>query len=91
MDREKLQAEILALRRKLEEKEADLRELEEVEEELEKRRKIDGTNGCEAVNGTRAGAGFGRESERPRFPLVAEEYRRYGRQMILPEIGLRGM
>jgi adenylyltransferase and sulfurtransferase len=32
----------------------------------------------------------GMSSERPRYPLLAEEYRRYGRQMILPEIGLEG-
>ena len=26
----------------------------------------------------------------PKWPLQAEEYKRYGRQMILPQIGLQG-
>lgn len=30
------------------------------------------------------------EKNDPRWPLGADEYRRYGRQMIMPEIGLEG-
>lgn len=31
------------------------------------------------------------DTEESRWPLLAEEYRRYGRQMIVPQLGVQGM
>jgi len=41
------------------------------------------------TNETSAATSDGQQSPR-KWPLLAEEYRRYGRQMIVPQIGLQG-
>jgi adenylyltransferase/sulfurtransferase len=59
-------------------------ELKKLKTELANAR-IDSRNSTEHVKGPTKD-----EVNTHRWPLQAEEYRRYGRQMILPEIGLQG-
>ncbi|KAF7595671.1 Urmylation protein [Aspergillus hancockii] len=54
------------------------RELEDAEQAAMKARAQDTPNPTDTVNETR------------RWPLLDEEYRRYGRQMIVPQVGLQG-
>ncbi|KAE8350829.1 hypothetical protein BDV28DRAFT_30147 [Aspergillus coremiiformis] len=58
------------------------RELESAEQEAIKARAPDALNLAPTVSN--------QCSEKRRWPLLDEEYRRYGRQMIVPQVGLQG-
>src|SRR6266498_3872497 len=78
---ESLASQLQELRLQLDEKNARLKELEE---------QLQCQPAAQPIQSQVHGAPETFSPERPHYPLLAAEYQRYGRQMILPEIGLQG-
>ncbi|KAF8866655.1 Molybdopterin-synthase sulfurtransferase [Acephala macrosclerotiorum] len=52
--------------------------------------KLDAQNGASSVETSLEGLGLEDPVTRGKWPLSSEEYKRYGRQMIVPNIGIQG-
>jgi adenylyltransferase/sulfurtransferase len=81
---ESVNASAEALKRQIEATEAELAMLKDQLAEVEAR----------AVQQKINGLSIGKETLHPvtqKWPLLPEEYKRYGRQMIVPSIGIKGI
>jgi adenylyltransferase/sulfurtransferase len=81
MDTENNRAE--ALRNQIANAERQVQKLKERLADVESRGKAEGQNSQPHEKGLDSGAS-------KKWPLTAEEYTRYGRQMIVPTIGIEG-
>jgi len=82
MSTSELQAEVDALERRLKETKKRLAKALALQTSCSPQQ--------DAVQHEQAGTTADEEESTDRRPLSAEEYKRYGRQMIMPEIGLQG-
>jgi adenylyltransferase/sulfurtransferase len=57
--------------------------------ELEMAEKAASAESCGAIDGA-LNTDLHEQKQKQKWPLSAEEYKRYGRQMIVPQIGLQG-
>jgi len=98
---ESMDAQIHHLRQQVAATEAQLRDLKDQLAQAERVREVENIHGAgfpqpwfdealSAVGYQNGVADDGARHEIPQWPLAQEEYKRYGRQMIMPEVALNG-
>lgn len=73
-----------ALRELISETEAQLQRLKDQLAQVEAENPVDW------VNGSTVSDEAGNVTSQEKWPLTAEEYKRYGRQLIVPSVGIQG-